>query len=271
MIFLKLVFDFYINCSIHVALAVFFLVRITESHYKLPYNKSLDLFIFFATITAYNFIKYMGVVKFHGSTLAKSMRLIRICSFICFCLSVYYGYRLPTETYFYLLPFAILTILYIIPFWDGFQKSLRKVSYLKIFLVAIVWSGVTGVLPLLVSGHSINFNLIIFFFQRFFFVLVLILPFEIRDMELDLMHIKTFPQKMGIKKTKKMGFIWLLFSLALDFFLTELFVNKSIFFWVCLVTLFFLMRAKEKQSGYYSSFCVESIPILWWILLLVSV
>jgi len=54
----KLVFNFYINSSIHVALAVYALVRITESYFKLPYNENLDYFIFYGTITGYNFIKY---------------------------------------------------------------------------------------------------------------------------------------------------------------------------------------------------------------------
>ena len=268
---LKLIFNFYINSSTHVALAVFSLVRITELYYKLPYNENLDFFIFFTTVATYNFIKYWGVAKFYDVALTKSIRLISASTLICFFLSVYYGLKLPLKTHFYFLPFVIVTIFYSTPFWGGFQKSLRKINYLKIFLVAIVWSGVTGVIPLLANEYPINSDLVMFFLQRIFFVLVLILPFEIRDMRQDLKHFKTFPQKIGIERTKKMGFVLLLFSLTLEFLLTQSLINKSIFLWVCLTALFFLMRSTQKQSKYYSSFWVESIPILWWILMLILV
>ena len=99
-------------------------------------------------------------------------------------------------------------------------------------------------------------------------MLALILPFEIRDVELDFEHIKTLPQKIGIEQTKKLGFVLLLFSLTLEFLITDILTNKNIFLVICFVLLFFLMRSKEKQSKFYSSFWVESLPILWWILLL---
>ncbi len=268
MTFLKSIFNFYINASIHVALAVYAFVRITELYFDLPYNENLDYFIFYATITGYNFIKYAGVAKFYHMSLTKSMRLIQIFSFISFCLLIYYGTKLPLQTLYYFAPFGLITLLYIVPFLGGFQKNLRKVSYLKIFAVAGVWAGVTSIIPLLAVEHEIDANLIVLFFQRLLFVLVLILPFEIRDVELDFEHIKTLPQKIGIEQTKKLGFVLLLFSLTLEFLITNILTNKNIFLVICFVLLFFLMRSKEKQSKFYSSFWVESLPIFWWILLL---
>jgi len=76
--FVKLLLNFYVNSSIHVALAVYSLVRITESYFQLSYNENLDYFIFYATITGYNFIKYAGVAKFYHRSLTKSMRLIQV-------------------------------------------------------------------------------------------------------------------------------------------------------------------------------------------------
>ena len=112
--------------------------------------------------------------------------------------------------------------IYVVPFLSGFQKNLRKVSYLKIFLVAFVWAGVSCSIPLLVHETQISsVDSILSFLQRMFFVLVLIFPFEIRDMHLDIKDIKTLPQKIGVEKTKKVGFVLLLFSLTLEFLLTE--------------------------------------------------
>ena len=103
-----------------------------------------------------------------------------------------------------------------------------------------------------------------------FFILVLILPFEIRDMHLDFKHIKTLPQKIGIEKTKKVGFILLLFSLTMEFLLTASFTSKNIFLTICSVLLFLLMRSSQNQTKFYSSFWVESLSILCYLFFVIS-
>lgn len=265
----KNILNFYVNSSMHVALAVYSLVRITELYFDLPYNENLDYFIFYATITGYNFIKYAGVAKFYHRSLTKSMRLIQIFSFLSFCLLVYYGSNLSTTVLIYFIPFALLTLVYVVPFLGGFQKNLRRVSYLKIFLVAFVWSGVTTVIPLIVGEYQYEVSIILLFVQRMLFILVLILPFEIRDMKLDLKNLKTLPQKIGIEKTKKVGFVLLLFSLTIEFLITTSFAYRNSYLVICFILLIFLMRSSQNQSKFYSSLWVESIPILWWILILI--
>jgi len=101
------------------------------------------------------------------------------------------------------------------------------------------------------------------------FILVLILPFEIRDMKLDFKNLKTLPQKIGIEKTKKVGFVLLLFSLTMEFLITTSLSNKNIYLLISFILLLFLMRSSQNQSKFYSSFWVESLPILWWILILI--
>ncbi len=265
----KNILNFYVNSSIHVALAVYSLVRITELYFDLPYNENLDYFIFYATITGYNFIKYAGVAKFYHRSLTKSMRLIQIFSFLSFCLLVYYGSNLSTTVLIYFIPFAVLTLVYVVPFLGGFQKNLRRVSYLKIFLVAFVWSGVTTVIPLIVGEYQYEVSIILLFVQRMLFILVLILPFEIRDMKLDFKNLKTLPQKIGIEKTKKVGFVLLLFSLTIEFLITTSFAYRNSYLVICFILLIFLMRSTQNQSKFYSSLWVESIPIFWWILILI--
>ena len=265
----KNILNFYVNSSIHVALAVYSLVRITELYFYLPYNENLDYFIFYATITGYNFIKYAGVAKFYHRSLTKSMRLIQIFSFLSFCLFVYYGSNLSTTVLIYFIPFAVLTLVYVVPFFGGFQKNLRRVSYLKIFLVAFVWSGVTTVIPLIVGEYQYEVSIILLFVQRMLFILVLILPFEIRDMKLDFKNLKTLPQKIGIEKTKKVGFVLLLFSLTIEFLITTSFAYRNSYLVICFILLIFLMRSTQNQSKFYSSLWVESIPIFWWILILI--
>lgn len=266
---LRSIFDFYINSSIHVGLAVYALTRITEIYFDLPYNENLNYFIFYGTITGYNFIKYAGVAKFYHMSLTKSLRLIQIFSFLCFCAICYYGWLLETRILLLFSPFAVVTALYIVPFLGGFQKNLRGVSYLKIFIVALVWAGVTAVIPLMSNGSAIDSSLMLVFAQRMLFVLALILPFEIRDVQLDLKDVRTLPQKIGLEQTKKFGFVLLLFVLTIEFLITDSNTFRNLSLAICFALMFLLMRSTEKQPKYYSSFWVESLPIFWWVLLFI--
>jgi hypothetical protein len=76
--------------------------------------------------------------------------------------------------------------------------------------------------------------------------------------------IRTLPQKIGINQTKRFGFALLLFTLTLEFLITDVKELRNATLLICFLLLMLLMRAKEEQSKYYSSFLVESLPILWW-------
>ena len=96
--FLKKILNFYINSSIHVAIAVYAFIRITEMYFKLPNNKNLDYFIFYGTITGYNFVKYAGVAKLHHRSLTEDLKIIQIFSFFCFLATCYYGTQISLKT-----------------------------------------------------------------------------------------------------------------------------------------------------------------------------
>ena len=100
--------------------------------------------------------------------------------------------------------------------------------------------------------------------------MVLILPFEIRDLSVDDLSLGTLPQKIGVQKTKLFGAVLLLIFLLLEFFKDEVLeLNVVVLPVIFIVTLFFLINSSVKQSKYYASFFVEGIPIIWLLLLLV--
>lgn len=250
------------------ALAVYSLFRVTEHYFNINHDFILGLFIFLSTITGYNFVKYAGVAKFYHKSLTSHLKVIQIFSALSFIGLVYLGTQLSPRTISFFIPLILITVLYAVPFLAGFQKSLRAVSYLKIFLVTIVWAGTTTTIPFLVNGYEIGSIAILLFFQRLLFVVILTLPFEIRDVNIDVPHVKTLPQRIGIPQTKKLGLAFMLFCLVFEFMITNNLVLRNIFLAICIVTLIFLMRTSNKQSKYYSSFWVESIPVFWWLLIL---
>ena len=264
----KLLFDFYINSSIHVALAVYSLVKITELYFSLHANQSLDFFIFFGTITGYNFVKYAGVAKLHHRSLTNNLKVIQIFSFFCFLAMCFYAYQLPIKTLLFTIPLQLLTFLYAVPFLSGFHKNLRQISYLKIVVVAFVWTGFTVLIPILNSEKISVLEVVLHSIQRFLIVVVLILPFDIRDVKYDAISLQTIPKKIGIEKTKKMGLILMIFALVLEYLFAASPSFKTPFMIFFFLAIIFLMRAKKVQSKYYSSFFVEALPIFWWLLLL---
>ena len=265
--FLKLVFDFYLNASIHVAFSVCAFLRITEIYFELPHNKNLNYFLFFGAITGYNFVKYAGVAKLHHKSLTNNLKIIQIFSLISFLAMCFYGVHIPLKILIFTIPFVGLTFLYAVPFLSGFEKSLREVSYLKILVVAFVWSGFTVLIPWVAARNEISLNMFLCMLQRFLIVIVLILPFDIRDVKYDAINLQTIPKKIGVQKTKSLGVLLMVSSLVLEYLIFSESRVKTSFMMFFFLLIVFLMRSKKDQSKYYSSFWVESLPIVWWLLL----
>lgn len=269
---LKSLFDFYIYSSLHVALAVFSLAWLTLLEFELDFDQNVLFFIYFASITGYNFVKYFGVAKFHHRRLTAWLKIIQLFSLICFVVMCYFAFMLQLKTLLFIAGFGIVTFLYAIPFlprrlFMDEQKNLRNIGGLKVYVIAMVWAGVTVLLPLLNSNYNFDSDVWIITIQRFILVMILMLPFEIRDLRYDSLKLSTIPQKIGVKYTKLIGVF-----LGLVFFLLESFKDEvkpkstSIALIIMFVALLFLVCAKKTQNNYYSSFWVESVPMLWLIL-----
>ncbi|MBV7270283.1 hypothetical protein KCG49_13895 [Winogradskyella sp. WHY3] len=272
---LKRILNFYINSSIHVALAVYALTWITGLQFGLDYDENVLYFVFFATITGYNFVKYFGVAKFHHRSLAGWLRSIQIFSFLAFIALCYYAYQLKTNTLLLIGFLGVITFLYAIPllpmhYFRDNQKKLREISGLKIYVIALVWAFTTVVLPLTDNEIDINTDAVITSIQRFVFVIVLMLPFEIRDLNYDSVKLSTIPQRIGVKNTKIIGILLLIVFFFLEYFKDEI-DSKAIIstLMITLIALMFVIFSNKHQSKYYSAFWVESIPILWLGILLV--
>jgi len=271
---LKRILNFYINSSIHVALAVYALTWITLIQFDLDYDQNVLYFVFFASITAYNFVKYFGISKFHHRSLAGRLKVIQVFSFIAFIAMSYYAFQLEIKTLLLLCVLGLITFLYAVPlipmrYFRDSQKNLREIGGLKIYVIALVWTFTTVFLPLIDNDVTIGADEIITSVQRFLLVIVLMLPFEIRDLNYDSLKLATIPQKIGIKKTKTIGVLLLMVFFMLDYLRNELSgVSILLTLPIVFITLLFVIFSKKNQSKYYSAFWVESLPIIWLLILL---
>lgn len=262
------IFAFYINSSIHVALAVIAFMAITILEYDLTIPNTVWVFVFFGAITGYNFVKYAKIAGLHHYKLAHSLKTIQIFSALSFMVLVVSVFFLPLKVILITVGFGIPTFFYAVPLVR--HKNLRSFTGLKIFIVAFVWAGITVFLPIMAAKSNISSDVIFTFFQRIAIVVVLMLPFEIRDVPYDALNLKTLPQQIGVWGTKMLGEGILLICLIFEFFkhTTDLFYLTSLFIFLIILGSL-LIITKIHQSRYFSSFLVEGLPIVWWILYVV--
>lgn len=266
---LKIVFDFYINSSIHVALSVFSLVKMTQFLFSIFKNDAVAYFAFFGTIVGYNFVKYDALARAKKFQMRTQLKIIALFSFLCLLATAYFFFKLEWITKFIGFIFFSLTLLYTLPFLPN-KKNARNWAGIKIYIVTICWVGVTLFLPIINAGLSFSQEIILVGAQRFILIFVLILIFEIIDLRQDDPYLNTIPQQMGVKKTKIIGSLLLLIFVLIEFLETNF--NWNIFLLklgIALTAFLFLLFANEKKSKYYSSYWVESVPIFWWILVFI--
>ncbi|MHA7059658.1 UbiA prenyltransferase family protein [Aquimarina sp. M1] len=260
---LKNIFSFYINSSIHVALAIVALVKLTFLKFEILGGTTYIYFSFVGAIVAYNFVKYANISKLYHRRLTKSMTGIKIITVISAIVFIYYGYQVSMDTWMFMFPFVVLTILYATPIFPN-KKNLRSVAGIKIFIIGVTWAGITAFIPIVYAEGSFRIDMIIEIIQRFLFIVVIMLPFEIRDLQYDQKELETIPQKIGINRTKVFGSIVLMIFLLITVFKDELYATEIIStVAITIVTLLFLWGTDKKQSEYFCSFWVESIPIMW--------
>ena len=262
---LKKIVNFYINGSIHVALSAYALTRLTGCLFEIEKINGVSLFAFFGTIVGYNFVKYDALARTKKLQMSLQLRAIAFLSFLSFVVSVYYYFQLQKNTQIIGFLFLVITMLYTLPFFPN-KKNARNWAGIKIYIVALCWVGVTLFLPI-INGH-LPFTSYVFLVaaQRFILIFVLILIFEIIDLKLDDPHLKTVPQQIGVVKTKRVGVMLMIVFLLLEFLSTdfriEFFALKSA---LAITTILFLLFSNENRSRYYASFWVESIPVFWWL------
>jgi len=266
---LRRIFTFYLDASIHVAFAVTSLLMITNLFLNISPEEHLILFVFFGTVPTYNFIKYGAEAKKYILVKNSYHRQIQIFSLLLVALAGYHFIFLSYKVWLICFVLALLIGLYALPV-SAKHKNLRNSGIFKVLLVAFVWTGTTVIIPVISSALSFSWDIGILILQQIMLILILLIPFEIRDLEYDELNLKTIPQRIGVPKTKILGallsFIFLMATFLKDDLSRLEIIGKTILFLILNVMLFMTHR---NQSKYFASFFVESIPIFWLGLLII--
>lgn len=271
MVFFKKILDFYINSSFHVALSAFALVSITQYFFGVQGDFSVAFFAFFGTIVGYNFVKYDAIARLNKTIIKKELKAIIFLSFISLLACFYFFLQLSLISKIGAFAFFGLTLLYTLPFFPNKQNA-RNWKGVKIYIVGITWVGVTVISPLVEAEIPFSMDMLLMAFQRFLLVFSIVLVFDIVDVKHDDIHLQTVPKKIGVELTKKLGYLLLFLLLLLEFFYSNNHNFLPFFFklLVCGTIAIFLFFANENRSRYFASFWLESVPILWWLLLILT-
>ncbi|PKD44574.1 hypothetical protein [Rhodohalobacter barkolensis] len=264
---MKTIFDLYIKSSIHVAVSIASFTALTYLHLGLRIDPGMIFFTFFCTISGYNYIKYSDVILHKSHRLTSKLKIIL---FITSISVVGIAIFLPSFDWgeiLFLSALAMLSFYYSHPVINRF-KNLRSITGIKILIIAIVWTGFTVVLPGLKENIGSEKILWIEALQRFLIVIILTLPFDLRDLRTDSGQIKTIPQLIGINNSKYLSTVLIVIVIGVEIiFPYKIFTASAVFIVISLILLVITLNTPLFQSRYYASFWIEGIPIVWFIAL----
>ena len=265
MLFIKKLFDFYIKSSFHLGVCVVSLYIISIYKLQIDLNYYILTCLFSSTIVVYNFIKYASTLPYYFFVQNAPIKKIQIVSFFFGFFLLYSLFFLSVEALFFGFFLFLICVLYVFPINHSIS-NFRNRSKIKIFLVAICWSGSTVIFPF-IESNNINYgDSMLLFVQFFLFVIVCTVPFEIRDLKYDSNNLKTIPQIYGTNNSKYISYVLIFIFFSISFISNGTSIDLISDLLISFVLVFIIYLTKENQGKYFSSFWVESLPIYWLII-----
>jgi len=271
--FIRPFFDLYLKSSLHVGLAVSAFSYVTILEYQLQISPALLPFVFCSTVLAYNFTKYLSLARREELAFTAKLKTIAAVTILSFVCTIFTAFSLDRSTLGFTTIPALLTAAYALPLFQN-RTNLRHLYGAKLFIIGAVWALVTVGLPFAAHQGSLPALSAIFTegFQRLLFVMVLTLPFDIRDVQTDKEQLGTIPQIFGVRTTKTIGLIALSVVFLIEIAQTNSFHSGfAVFILMVGTTALLIHQSMTVRSPWFASFWVEGVPILWAVLLFLLV
>lgn len=192
-------------------------------------SRFLLLFVGAATCAGYTFLRLAGLRDKHENSTSEMLDWVRRFKYylggllmVSGSVAIYALFHLSEAQQIIIATFSTVGLFYGIPCipYKGKLIPLRQIPYLKVFLVATVWTTITCVtvfatsFPILVRPQYLLISI-----MTFIYVFALTMVFDIRDYEFDKgLNIKTIAHSLGIEKTKSLAKYLLILYIILGFF-----------------------------------------------------
>lgn len=240
------------------------------------FNHMYLAFLFFSTLFLYPFHRLYGVfntLPYEHTKAQKEVKKKPIILYssiaIGFIGTIIFGIQLPMETLQLLLPLSLISITYsvpIIPTINGW-KRLRDIPGVKIYAITLVVTLTTSTIPLIITTSIGTLDIFLLGIQRFFLILAITIPFDIRDQHLDKRwDLKTIPLIIGKERALKLsiGLLYLSTATAIIQLLTTHLFNIEIVIAVILAQILStsIIKGFDKNNSYlYNAVLIEGIMI----------
>lgn len=274
--FLRLSERFFLDGFILISLAAVALGLATLAQLEMPLSYDpVYLLLFSGTLVSYNLHRILRIPK-NGKLHLKGRQFrfaFLLFSLMLLAVSIFF---IKEATLLVLFPLAVITFLYSVPlrlpFWS---LPLRRIPYIKVFVVAVTWSVLTVWLPLAeIADTPTSLETWLIFTERFFLLLAVTIPFDIRDCQRDKeMDMKTLPIALGIKTS-----LWISGIAAILFLTTvgfQAFI-MSYFYPLIPATIIFglfislLICGKCSSHSLYYVFYIDGLLLLYGILMVLG-
>lgn len=107
--------------------------------------------------------------------------------------------ELPAAARWALVAPAGLTLGYVLPLWRGGMRRLRDVPFIKPLVIGLAWAWTTVFVAETLAGVGHRWAWLA---ERALYIVALALPFDIRDVEMDLQNgVQTWANRVGIRYT----------------------------------------------------------------------
>ena len=284
---MKSFIKFIVFSNLFVAICVVAFTHSTYIVHNLP-SKNLAIvltMVFCFTFFTYNiqrFIKFKkklsnsNIIGNRLKWIAAQKNNLTILSVIAGIIGLGCTYYIHLKSFIILIPMGILSFFYVIPIIPFYKKSptLREIPYLKIFVIAFVWSLIIVLLPLIDSNSGSTFNwneILLALLQNFCFVIAITLPFDIRDIDYDnSSKLKTIPRYLGVTKTIILAEFLLIGAIV---FLYNSNVAAKHFYGLLIgyiITMIVIAFSKKERSELFFAGLIEGLILVLYGCVLIS-
>lgn len=260
--------NFIFSRSIFVSFCAAFLSVQTFILTKAQLQMSIVTLVFFVTLFFYNF--YAILIKWQVDIVSKNPIVLPkyAANFFLILVSTIYVFdsffKSPQLIRIILIP-GFTSVIYLgIMINKGKFFIIKKLGFLKTILLSFTWAYTTVILPILATQNGVSDLAIQVFFMRFFFMLMLGIIFDYRDVQKDkrynLSSLATMfnkPQLIGVM------LILLLLNSGLCYWNLSIVgeIQQFILMMSTVLTFLFFIISLKKRNYYFYYFLVDGLML----------
>ena len=275
----------FIYSNLFVSFCVTAFTHLTYIIYDLPTDNLVTILLM---VFSFTFFTYNGqrIIKFRRLSIKKDLlndrvawilkhrKLLILLTILSGITGLVCTYYMNIVCWYILIPMGAFSFFYVIPLFPFYKKSptLREIPFLKIFVIALVWSLVVVGLPFFeISKQGEFYNLThltsiaMFASPVFFFIIGITIPFDIRDISYDNNDkLKTIPNAFGIRPSIIIAEVCLLISILLLYTLVSelnVFIGLMLAHLIAMVMIWF--SGEKRKELFYSGWIEGSVLLLY--------